>query len=218
MHGSKFVDSGGGFLIEQSIDANKPNEAAIDGAQVEIDSIQIPIVYETCLECDQNFVESYLMKNFEHSVCDGCRDNDDKHSLIAKTEAKTEYLLKDCDFDKREPPLKFISRKNPHNVRWGEMKLYLHLQVEQRALEVWGSEEALLQERECRDVKRDKSKLKKYNKNLKKLRMEVRSSLFDNRSTAEFHTHSYGVETYNEDDDTYSRECDCGFVETFEKM
>lgn len=39
------------------------------------------------------------------------------------------YLLKDCDLEKRDPPLKFIVKKNPHNVRWGSMKLYLELQV-----------------------------------------------------------------------------------------
>ena len=57
------------------------------------------------------------------------RDNEDKHSLIAKTEAKQLYLLKDVDFDQREPILKHLVRKNPHNPRWGEMKLYLKLQV-----------------------------------------------------------------------------------------
>lgn len=31
--------------------------------------------------------------------------------------------------DERTPPLKFIVRKNPHNPRWGDMKLYLRLQV-----------------------------------------------------------------------------------------
>lgn len=56
------------------------------------------------------------------------RDNDGEHCLISKTDAKKEYLLKDCDFDKREPPLKFILRKNPHN-KHGNMKLYLRLQV-----------------------------------------------------------------------------------------
>lgn len=76
-------------------------------------------------------------------------------------------MLKDCDLDKREPPLKYIVRKNPHNVRWGEMKLYLHLQVEKRALEVWGSEEALLEEREKRDVKRQEGKIKKFNKKVR---------------------------------------------------
>lgn len=69
------------------------------------------------------------MNDFGYSVCDKCRDTEEKHSLITRSEAKTEYLLKDCDLDKRQPPLRFISRKNPHNVRWGEMKLYLHLQV-----------------------------------------------------------------------------------------
>lgn len=44
------------------------------------------------------------------------------------------------------------------------MKLYLQLQIEQRALEVWGSEEKLLKEKELRDVKREGIKIKKFNK------------------------------------------------------
>jgi hypothetical protein len=39
--------------------------------------------------------------------------------------------------------------------------------VEQRALEVWGSEEQLEAERERREEERAKSKVKKYNKQLK---------------------------------------------------
>lgn len=57
------------------------------------------------------------------------RDNEEKHKLISRTEAKQRYLLKDVDLDKREPPLRFILKKNPHNPRWGDMKLYLLLQV-----------------------------------------------------------------------------------------
>lgn len=57
------------------------------------------------------------------------RDTEDKHKLITRTEAKEEYLLKDCDLDKREPVLRFIVKKNPHNSRWGDMKLYLKPQV-----------------------------------------------------------------------------------------
>lgn len=53
----------------------------------------------------------------------------EKYDLITKTEAKKEYLLKDCDIDLRPPPLRYILGKNPHNSRWGEMKLYLQLQV-----------------------------------------------------------------------------------------
>jgi DNA-repair protein complementing XP-A cells len=39
--------------------------------------------------------------------------------------------------------------------------------VERRALEVWGSEEELEAERERREEERTKSKVKKYNKQLK---------------------------------------------------
>ena len=40
-----------------------------------------------------------------------------------------DILFKDRDFDIREPILKFIVRKNPHNERWGDMKLYYFDQV-----------------------------------------------------------------------------------------
>ena len=62
-------------------------------------------------------------------ICIIYRESDEKHALITKTDAKKEFLLKDVDFDRREPPLKFIIRKNPHNPRWGDMKLYLRSQV-----------------------------------------------------------------------------------------
>lgn len=38
-------------------------------------------------------------------------------------------MLKDCDLDLRKPILRYISKKNPHNPRYGEMKLYLKAQV-----------------------------------------------------------------------------------------
>ncbi|XP_055715502.1 DNA repair protein complementing XP-A cells homolog [Phlebotomus papatasi] len=219
IQGSRFVDSGGGFLIEEEI--AKPGEKSnAQGTSEEIidDAIDLPITYDECMECADKFAESYLMNHFNYPVCDNCRDSDDKHSLITKTDAKKEYLLQDCDLEKREPPLKYIVRKNPHNVRWGEMKLYLHVQIEKRALEVWGSEERLREEHELRDEKREKSKIKKYNKQMKQLRMDMRSSLYDKTSAAS-HTHNFGPETYNEDDDTYTHTClTCKYTETFEKM
>ena len=63
------------------------------------------------------------------------------NSPAQKTEAKKEFLLKDGDFEKGERdeefvPLMFVLRKNPHNPRWGDMKLFLRMQVEERALQV----------------------------------------------------------------------------------
>lgn len=69
-----------------------------------------------------DFFVLYLMLIFS-------RKPDGEHKLITRTEAKTQYMLKDCDFDMRKPPLRFISKKNPHNPRYGDMKLYLKAQV-----------------------------------------------------------------------------------------
>ncbi|XP_055694957.1 DNA repair protein complementing XP-A cells homolog [Lutzomyia longipalpis] len=222
IHGSRFVDSGGGFLIEEEVGEGKNSGNQPHGNSEEqhiIDeAIDLPVTYDECMECADKFAESYLMHHFDYPVCDNCRDNDDKHSLITKTDAKKEYLLQDCDLEKREPPLKYIIRKNPHNVRWGEMKLYLHVQIEKRALEVWGSEENLRAQHELRDEKREKSKIKKYNKQMKQLRMDMRSSLYDRTSEAA-HIHKFGPDSYNESDDTYTHTClTCKYTETFEKM
>lgn len=133
IQGTKFIDSGGGFLLDPNSMVNKTGKNVLPGTNCELivedTAIQLPPVYEKCIDCEEKYTESYLMTNFGYSVCDKCRDPDDKHSLITRSESKIEYLLKDCDLDKREPILRFISRKNPHNERWGEMKLYLHLQV-----------------------------------------------------------------------------------------
>jgi hypothetical protein len=42
-----------------------------------------------------------MIRVFDLSVCDGCRDmsKDGDHELIAKTEAKTTFLLKEHHFE-----------------------------------------------------------------------------------------------------------------------
>lgn len=213
--GKKVIDSGGGFLLEEDDDLDEAilREITEDPAPILIESDK-----PTCLECSEKFSTSYLFETFDYPACDNCRDNDDKHALITKTDARKEYALKDCDIEKREPPLKFIERKNPHNPRWGTMRLYLQVQVEKRALEVWGSEDNLREHMEKKDEKRVMVKTKKYKKEMKQLRMAVRSSLYD-KTTKASHEHEFGADKYNEDDDNYTHACkSCGFEETFEKM
>ena len=97
------------------------------------------------------------------------------------------------------------------------MKLFLRLQVEERALEIWGDEEALEKEHEKREQKRDQAKVKKFNKKLKALRMQVRGSLY--KKDISNHEHEYGEEVYDEDKDEYSRTCKtCDHVHSYEKM
>ena len=90
---------------------------------------------------------TFMISMFDLVVCDNCRDmsKDGDHELMAKTEARTTFLLKEHDFDEGEhgPALRYISRRNPHNPGGGQMKLYLRLQVEERAMKVWGSEVGL---------------------------------------------------------------------------
>lgn len=212
---SKTIDSGAGFFIEEEDDLEgeqKIKKAVHQPAPV------IEPEYLLCDECQKPFMDSYLSNNFDLPVCDKCRDNEEKHKLISRTEAKQRYLLKDCDLDKREPPLRFILKKNPHNPRWGDMKLYLQLQVEKRCMEVWGSEEALEEARETREENREVQKQKRFNKKVKELRRAVRSSMWTKNTTT--HQHEYGPEeVVDEEEDLYKKTCvTCGHELSYEKM
>uniref|UniRef100_A0A3P8W0I1 Xeroderma pigmentosum, complementation group A n=1 Tax=Cynoglossus semilaevis TaxID=244447 RepID=A0A3P8W0I1_CYNSE len=213
---SKTVDSGAGFFIdedeEQKEREHNVKKVVHDPAPV------IQSDYLVCDECGKPFMDSYLSNSFALSVCDKCRDNDEKHKLISRTEAKQQYLLKDCDLDKREPPLRFILRKNPHNQRWGDMKLYLKVQVEKRGLEVWGSEEALEEAKETREENKEVQKQKRFNKKVKELRKAVRSSMWTTNTST--HVHQYGPEeVVDPEEDLYKKTCmSCGHELSYEKM
>ncbi|XP_021392796.2 DNA repair protein complementing XP-A cells [Lonchura striata] len=211
----KVVDTGGGFFLEEEESEQKEER----GAGENIVHPPAPVLefdYLICGDCGKEFMDSYLMQHFDWATCDNCRDVEDKHKLITRTEAKDEYLLKDCDLDKREPVLRFIVKKNPHNSRWGEMKLYLKVQVIKRSLEVWGSEEALQEAKELRRDSREKMKQKKFDKKVKELRRAVRSSLW--KKEASIHEHEYGPEE-NIVEDMYKKTCTvCGLELTYEKM
>jgi DNA-repair protein complementing XP-A cells len=217
----KLVDGGGGFFVEEDeAEAEAGRARVVTAAPPPL----LPPDQPECRECGLRFAESYLLRLFDHEVCDDCRntEKDGPHQLITKTDAKKEFLLKDADFEKGErdepfEPLGFVLRKNPHNPRWGDMKLFLRQQVEERALQVWGSEEAVEREQEAREERQVAAKGKKYEKKMKELRKAARSSLFTKDLSA--HVHNYGAETFHEDRDEYSRECSgCGQLQTYEKM
>ncbi|XP_076824988.1 DNA repair protein complementing XP-A cells-like [Clavelina lepadiformis] len=210
---SRIIDTGGGFFLEEDDNA-VPKKVK----RVEEPAPVIAGEMTSCLECDQLFLDSYLMSTYDYPACDNCKDLEEKHAVITKTDSRETYLLSETDLTLREPILKFVVRKNPRNHRWGDMKLYLKLQVEKRALEVWGSLEAIEEERESREKKREIAKRKKFNKKLKQLRQEVRSSLYEAKTAG--HVHEYGVEApCEEDEDMWQKICSlCGHRMTFEKM
>lgn len=53
------------------------------------------------------------------------------------------------------------------NCTWNLLEIIYFLQVEKRALEIWGSEEKLLEELENREEKKIISKQKSYQKKMK---------------------------------------------------
>ncbi|XP_043575217.1 DNA repair protein complementing XP-A cells [Chiloscyllium plagiosum] len=209
----KVTDTGGGFFLEEEEEELPEVNKVVHqpGPVLEFD-------YLLCEECGKEFMDSYLSSHFDLPVCDNCRDSEEKHKLITRTDAKQEFLLKDCDLDKRTPVLKYILKKNPHNTNWGNMKLYVRLQIIKRSLEVWGSEEALQEAKEARQENREKIKQKKFDKKVKDLRRAVRSSLWKKEST--LHQHEYGPEEeHEEEEDTYKKICTtCGHQLIYEKM
>ncbi|KAF6778226.1 hypothetical protein AHF37_02159 [Paragonimus kellicotti] len=170
-----------------------------------------------CDMCDRSFDESFLCKNFDVYVCDRCRQPKGLHTLITKSTAKERYLLSDVDLDVREPKLRFLLKRNPHNSSWGDMRLYLEAQVAERALSIWGTEDQLEAERTRRVQRIETAKLKQYNKKIKELKVQTRSSLF--MKTHATHQHNFGPETYDEANDVYMKRCTgCEYVTTFEKL
>lgn len=207
----ELISNGGGFLLKKDYSEKKDQHK----------NLEVPTFSKTlnkCVECEDDFLQSFIHTFFELPVCDLCKNNNTKYSLITKTDAKFEFLLKDCDLDKRTPVLKFIKKKNPHNPRWGDMKLFLRIQIEKRALEIWKTEECLMEEKVLREQRKEKQKTKKRCNQLEKLRKTVRSSIY-NRTINQFHQHIFGEESFNHLEDTYSRICiECHYKETFEKM
>lgn len=200
---------------------NKPKPAIISNKSITIQPDTFPPINENqlkeCEECHMEFLRSYLYRNFAVDICDDCRDPKQAHELITRTDAKSKYLLKDCDLDMRKPPLRYILKKNPYQSR-GDMRLYLKYQIEERALEVHGSEEQLEEELERREELRVTKKQKTYEKKMKSLSMSVRSSLY--KKNLDNHEHEFGDPIcIDEDKDLYRKECKtCGYKCEYEEM
>ena len=93
-------------------------------------------------------------------------------------------------------------------------------QVEERALEVWETPEALEAAHDEKEGRREKAKSKKFMNKLRELRMQVRGSLYTKKDFAAEHVHEFGPEeVVDEENDEYCKTCStCGYVNKYEKM
>eukprot|EP00116_Pleurobrachia_bachei_P008315 sb/3468577/ len=197
---------------EQNSSSEPAPKTGRDVAGCDLSELDNPV---KCRECNIQCNASYLYTKFEETVCDECREKDrDQFKLISKTDAKNEFILKDCDFDYREPHLKYVSAPNPHRPHGASMKLYLIGHVYQRACEVHGGDEGIDAAVAKRSENREKSTQRKMEKKMIELRKAARQ-----RTPRQAHVHVFGEERYDEEEDEYSHTCtDCGHVETYEKM
>jgi DNA-repair protein complementing XP-A cells len=217
-------DSHGGFFFEEE---DKDKDAGHEDKRARPRQDLLPPLvlgassHNRCTECKEEFYEALLLKQFGIFVCDNCRrkNEDGKYSLVTKSEAKEEYLLNDVDLDTQYGGLRCIEKKNPHNERWGLMKLYLRYQVQELSFGRYGGVEGLEKEIQERFKKRNQLVEKRQKAKVMKMRKETLSSTW--KKPSQDHVHKYGPEEPSTDgaDGMWQQTCtDCGFVTTFEKL
>ena len=119
-----------------------------------------------CEACGSTTIDPEFYENFGVYVCYSCKDSNILFGIITKTQARNEYLLTDEELADSSI-LPSISRKNPHNPRWADMKLYLRRQVRDYAIIKHGSEEEIRKALSTRNETRTDRKSKQFLKKLK---------------------------------------------------
>lgn len=115
-------------------------------------------------------IDPEFYEAFHVVVCFSCKDTDGLYTIITKTQARNEFLLTDEELAD-SALLPSISRKNPHNPRWADMKLYLKKQVREFSIKKHGSEEALKTALSNRIEVRSDRKSKQFLNKLKGIRL-----------------------------------------------
>lgn len=110
-------------------------------------------------------VDLDFYEKFGVLVCFSCKESNLLYELITKTQARNEYLLTDEELADSSLIPSF-SRKNPHNPRWADMKLYLRLQIRNFSINKYGSEEAIKEALSTRNENRTDRKSKQFLKKL----------------------------------------------------
>ncbi|KZS93266.1 hydrophilic protein [Sistotremastrum niveocremeum HHB9708] len=216
---SKMVNSKGGFLVEDDMEANddERRKEKERERQRAVKNLEPPVHLEKeknpkCGECLVSMDIDHQFRNvFGVNVCHRCKnDKPEKYSLLTKTECREDYLLTDSEL-KDEDELPHILKANPHKATWNNMMLFLRMQVEAFALKKWGTFEALDAEFVRRENDKKKKKGKKFEEGLKELRRRTREGVWQKRRDAE-HQHVFGDAEITGDDGEAVQRCrECGF-------
>ena len=212
-------------LVNDKVELTKRQNIAVPIVTESKDCKRIRMDESTCYnsnvcgECSAKFDTSFLCKNFSVTVCDECKDIDEKYKLITATQVRQSYLLTDRHMiDDSTRKLSFIEKRNPRNSGWSRMKLFLECQVREKAFLVWGGQEGIEKEGKRRRELSHNIKRNKYKKELKKLRSSLKIASASFRPVS--HEHSYGLEELvDSETDKYTKECTvCGYTLVYEKL
>ena len=121
-----------------------------------------------CQYCGNTSLDEEFLQNFHENICKPCKMKSSDFDLISRAEALSEYLIPEDALRL----MKFQLKNNPHNQNWMPMKLFLRKNVQEFALQRFGSEEALEKEKLLREGK-------KFEKNL-----EETADLLENSTTS----------------------------------
>ena len=110
---------------------------------------------EGCVLCDATAsmrrVDAAILSDYGVRVCVACKAREPQRwSQIVKTNAKKHFLLSDGVLSR----LPHVTKSNPRNPHFKPMMMFLRYHVEQAAVVLYGSEEALEEERVERARKR----------------------------------------------------------------
>ena len=194
-----------------------------------------------CVDCGDVDGQTRFFEAFGISVCYDCQRErkgpGGKYQVITKSTAKSDYLLTDRHLNREYGGLGCLVMPNPHDSRYGDMRLFLKSQVEELALSVWGSDEGLFDEKERRADERMQKAAARERKaqgrsngissgGIKKKGAAASGSSSAAQAqrlaaarAAAAHKHEFlPDETYDEAKDTWTKRCACGFEVEYERM
>ncbi|KAJ3175304.1 hypothetical protein HK101_010699 [Irineochytrium annulatum] len=160
---STMHDSKGGFIRTEEPAEKKPKPA-----------VKEPTFFNTvdlsqnaqCRECYSLDVNTNYQKYYGVDVCRDCEQKlQDKYALLTKTECRQDYLLTDSELRDHDK-MPWWEKPNPHKSTYANMQLYLRMQVENFAIEKWGSLEKLDEEFNRRKAEKELANEKKLKRNM----------------------------------------------------
>lgn len=189
-----------------------------------------------CEACLQAAAHPRFLETFGVSACFDCqranKGEGGRYQILTKSKAKDEYLLSDRQLDKSQGGLGCLVQPNPHDSRYGDMKLFLRTQVEKLSNETWGSAEGVFEEKERRrTVRLQKAKRKAaapgqgpgfgsgdgVGGGRRKAAAGPKSK--PKAAPPPIHTHQFEPEEeYDEEEDMWTKRCACGYSLKYERI